>query len=69
MKVLLIVVLSLVPVLTGSVFAYLMWSVTSIFDPLWRASFAVLIWIVGFALGTRGFWKAVTRIQGVALRL
>ena len=25
-----------VPVLTGSIFAYLMWSVTSIFDPLWR---------------------------------
>ena len=62
-KVILLVFLSLVAVLTGTVIAYMIWMVTPIFDPLWRASFAVLSWMAGFALGTKTFWKAVTRMQ------
>ncbi len=57
-----VVMLSLVPVVLGSVFAYVFWQLSPAFDPLWRASFTVLTWVVGFAIGTRVFWRVTVSI-------
>jgi len=58
-----VVVLSLIPVLVGSVIATIIWTMSPSFDPLWRASFVVFSWVVGFAAGTKLFWRLTLRIQ------
>jgi hypothetical protein len=65
MKQFILVFLSVVAVAIGSVLAAVTWSTISFFDPLWRASFSVVAWMVGFAAGTRLFWVAAKRMSEV----
>ena len=57
------ILLSLIPVLVGSVLATVVWAGSPLFDPLWRALFTVFTWVFGFAAGTRLFWSLILRIQ------
>lgn len=63
MREMLVIPASLLVVGVSTAFAVLAWSLTWILDPLWHASLTTFFWIVGFAVGDRLFWIAVTRIQ------
>jgi len=58
-----VVLLSLVPVIIGLILAEVVWTISPMFDPLWRASFTVFTWVVGFAGGTKLFWNITQRFQ------
>ena len=60
------IALSLVPFAISSVLAFVAWEAVSGVEA-WRMITTTLTWIVGFALGTRLFWKGVERLASKPL--
>ncbi len=62
MRELLVIPASFLTVVVSTVFGVVAWSLFGFFDPLWHAALTVFFWIVGFAVGSRVFWNAVSRL-------